>query len=152
MLSGDCQAWRSRRRSVNRACCALCAMGFGGCCGSAVHQSSSRRCKPAPNKIDWCPMKISVRHPALAGHFPGNPVVPGVVILDEVLGAVSEFAGRSVRTTGLPNVKFSAPLSPGEEFEIVFESKGNGRAAFSVRNGARIFAAGVLVYEFLHSG
>ncbi|MHB8348427.1 MAG: hypothetical protein ACYDHM_14945 [Acidiferrobacterales bacterium] len=96
-------------------------------------------------------MKISVCHPALAGHFPGNPVVPGVVILDEVLRAVSGFLARPVRTTGLPSVKFFAPLAPGEEFEIVFESKGRGRAGFAVRSSARTFAAGVVTYEALHA-
>ncbi len=96
-------------------------------------------------------MKISICHPALAGHFPGNPVIPGVVILDEVLRAVSEFLGRPVRTTGLPNVKFFAPLAPGEEFEIAFESKDGGRASFAVRSSARTFAAGVVTYEVLHA-
>ena len=105
-----------------------------------------------PDKVDFHPMKISDCHPAIAGHFPGNPVVPGVVILDEVLRAVSGFLGHPVRTTGLPSVKFSAPLAPGEEFEIVFESKGSGRAGFAVRSGTRTFAAGVLAYEVLHAG
>ena len=28
---------------------------------------------------------IAYDHPSLAGHFPGNPIVPGVVILDQVI-------------------------------------------------------------------
>ncbi len=92
-------------------------------------------------------MKISASHPALAGHFPGNPVVPGVVILDEVLQAAGVFLGRPVRTTGLPSVKFSAPLAPEEEFEIVFDRKDDGRVGFVVRSGAQAFATGVLTYD-----
>ena len=33
-------------------------------------------------------------HPALPGHFPGQPVVPGVVLLDRVLEAVEREAGE----------------------------------------------------------
>jgi len=35
---------------------------------------------------------ITIRrdHPSLPGHFPGNPVVPGVVILEEVLEAIRQ--------------------------------------------------------------
>jgi 3-hydroxyacyl-[acyl-carrier-protein] dehydratase len=34
---------------------------------------------------------ISADHPSLPGHFPDAPLVPGVVILDEVLGALLEW-------------------------------------------------------------
>jgi 3-hydroxyacyl-[acyl-carrier-protein] dehydratase len=32
---------------------------------------------------------ISADHPSLPGHFPGTPIVPGVVILDEILAALT---------------------------------------------------------------
>ena len=31
---------------------------------------------------------ISADHPSLPGHFPGHPIVPGVVLLDRVLEAI----------------------------------------------------------------
>ncbi|MDB5947771.1 MAG: dehydratase [Ramlibacter sp.] len=55
---------------------------------------------------------VPAGHPSLAGHFPGNPVVPGVLLLDHVLHALEQSTGRSV--TRLRQVRFVAPLFPGE--------------------------------------
>ena len=63
---------------------------------------------------------IADDHPALPGHFPGRPVVPGVVILDRVLDAV-EAAHGPLRALRLPQVKFTAPLLPGQEARIVLD-------------------------------
>lgn len=59
-------------------------------------------------------------HPCLPGHFPGRPVVPGVVILDRVLAAIERAHGPCTALR-LPQVKFVQPLLPGEIATIVLE-------------------------------
>ena len=56
-------------------------------------------------------------HPALPGHFPGRPIVPGVVILDRVLDAI-EAAHGPLGALRLPQVKFLRPLLPGQAARI----------------------------------
>ena len=67
-------------------------------------------------------LRIAADHPALPGHFPGRPVVPGVVLLDRVIAAIESHAGRAV--TGLPQVKFLRPLLPDEAAELVLVADG----------------------------
>lgn len=53
--------------------------------------------------------KINADHPCLAGHFPGNPIVPGVVILDEISNAIlGKF--NEYKIIGFSSVKFLQPL------------------------------------------
>ncbi len=60
---------------------------------------------------------IAADHPCLAGHFPGRPIVPGVVLLDHALQAIlGAYPGE--RAAGLPVVKFTRPVLPGETVEV----------------------------------
>ncbi|HCU54249.1 MAG TPA: hydroxymyristoyl-ACP dehydratase, partial [Gammaproteobacteria bacterium] len=92
-------------------------------------------------------MRIPVAHPALPGHFPGHPVVPGVVLLDAVVAALTGHAGGPVRVTGFPNIKFLAPLRPEREFEVTFAVKRPGQAAFDVLADGTKLASGSIAYE-----
>jgi 3-hydroxyacyl-[acyl-carrier-protein] dehydratase len=85
---------------------------------------------------------ISALHPALAGHFPGNPVVPGVVILGRVCEAFRR--DHDARVTRVTLVKFHAPLRPAEPFAIHLAQTGAGRCAFRVVRGDTLIAAGTL--------
>ena len=68
---------------------------------------------------------ISADHPSLPGHFPSAPLVPGVVILDEVLAALDEWR-KDCQVTGIRTVKFLVPLNPDEPFTIRFSASGDG--------------------------
>ena len=61
--------------------------------------------------------RIGADHPCLPGHFPGRPVVPGVVLLDQVVGAI-EAAHGPLPALRLPQVKFARPLLPGEAARV----------------------------------
>jgi len=92
-------------------------------------------------------VSISPDHPALPGHFPGHPVVPGVVILDEVIETLRLHAGQALVVTGLPSVKLSSPLLPGQPLTIEIEPDAADAATFTCRVDQRIVAAGLIRYR-----
>lgn len=94
---------------------------------------------------------IDHNHPSLAGHFPGHPVVPGVVLLDEVLSLVREVSGSVQSVTGLPLVKFSSPLRPGEVMTIHVDVDGATGVTFSCRVETRLVASGTIELAPIHA-
>jgi 3-hydroxyacyl-[acyl-carrier-protein] dehydratase len=83
---------------------------------------------------------VSTQHPAFSGHFPDAPLLPGVVLLDEML--------RSVEDAGLGNgwsiatAKFLQPVRPGETLTFEHEPLANGALRFAIRSGGRPVATG----------
>ena len=55
---------------------------------------------------------IAADHPAIAGHFPGNPLVPGVVLLDEAIALIERARGVTFGTLRLASAKFLLPVKP----------------------------------------
>ncbi|MGY1458580.1 MULTISPECIES: hypothetical protein [unclassified Luteimonas] len=79
-------------------------------------------------------------HPCLPGHFPGRPLVPGVVVLDHVLAAIEAGHGP-LGPLRLPQVKFANPLLPGEAASIELDGSAP-RWRFRVLRGATLVASG----------
>lgn len=82
-------------------------------------------------------------HPSLPGHFPGRPLVPGVLVLDHVLAAIERRHGP-LGALRLPQVKFASPLLPGEAARVELEG-GAPRWRFRVLRDATLIASGEVV-------
>jgi len=87
-------------------------------------------------------LRVPAMHPALAGHFPGNPIVPGVVILDAVICAAEAWLGGGFHVHRLSHAKFLAPLKPDEAARIDLVLRGP-LLEFAVYREAATIAKGV---------
>jgi len=90
---------------------------------------------------------IPADHPSLPGHFPGRPIVPGVVLLDRVIEAIEADHGP-LPPLRLPQVKFLKPLLPDEpaSVELLGEAP---RWRFRVLRDRELLASGEIVAEAL---
>jgi len=86
---------------------------------------------------------IAAEHPALAGHFPDAPILPGVVLLDEMVRAVERGSGSGRWRIG--RAKFVRPVHAGETLSLGQERLPDGSIRFSVLREGEPVAHGVLV-------
>jgi 3-hydroxyacyl-[acyl-carrier-protein] dehydratase len=82
-----------------------------------------------PNSLEKL---FAIDHAASRGHFPGNPIIPGAVLLDEVLHAVT--AGSDFPQPGgaceIRSAKFLRPVRPGDTMLIRWSVLPNGETRF----------------------
>jgi 3-hydroxymyristoyl/3-hydroxydecanoyl-(acyl carrier protein) dehydratase len=84
---------------------------------------------------------VPADHPSLPGHFPGTPVVPGVVVLDLVLKAAESWTKCRLPLSGIRQVKFHAPLLPDEPVELTLEATADA-LRFHIVRGDQLIAQG----------
>lgn len=78
-------------------------------------------------------------HPALPGHFPGQPVLPGVLLLELAQRAVEDASGQ--RVAGVAMAKFLSPAGPHDALTLDFSVDGQA-ARFEILAGERRIASG----------
>lgn len=71
-------------------------------------------------------------HPTAPGHFPGNPIIPGVLLLDEVVKAVAGLPGGAGEIV-IRSAKFFRPVRPGEGVRLLWQSGATGIIKFECR-------------------
>lgn len=92
-------------------------------------------------EFNW---SVPLDHPAFPGHFPGQPIVPGVVLLDQAILFAEQFLARPALNWQLGNAKFLSPVLPGEVLTYVLNQKPSGAIAFVVQAAGRPVASGSL--------
>lgn len=92
---------------------------------------------------EW--QSVAASHPALAGHFPGNPVVPGAWLLALVERAARQQFGDSLQILGMPDTSFRVPLRPEDRFRVVLDRIAHDRIGFRIEGEAALIADGTLL-------
>ncbi len=110
--------------------------------GPALAASFGARPAAGPAATDGS-FVVPADHPAFAGHFPGRPILPGVVLLERVIAEAERQAGAPQRVNGIPWVKFLAPLLPGDRASIRLRRERDS-VRFEVLRGSERVAEGAL--------
>lgn len=105
---------------------------------------------------------VTVNEPFFQGHFPGNPIMPGVLIVEAMaqVGAVSilgmdENKGKLAVFTGIDGMRFRRQVVPGDtlrmEVEMVAFKRGIGKAKAEAYVGDQLAASGELMFAIIEN-
>ncbi len=78
-------------------------------------------------------LEIAPDHPAFDGHFPGTPILPGAVLLDEALRFIELDLALDLREWQISNAKFLERVCPGDALTVEHSGPANGLVRFTVR-------------------
>ena len=100
---------------------------------------------------------VTINEPFFAGHFPSQPIMPGVLICEAIAQAggalllteVEDRRGKLIMFTGIERAKFRRPVLPGDQLRIEVEVKGWRAVAqmIAVRMEGKAYVAGKRVAE-----
>lgn len=91
---------------------------------------------------------IKSSHPSLKGHFPDKPIVPGVVILDEVINIVKSLK-PDFTIAAIPMVKFIHPLLPEQPVFVDIKEKNDTTISFNCSYNEIKLVTGQLILKSL---
>lgn len=82
-----------------------------------------------PGKVVHAIKNVSINEPFFQGHFPGQPVMPGVLILESmaqaggflILNSIENPENKLMYITGINKSRFRKPITPGDQ--VIFEVK-----------------------------
>jgi len=91
------------------------------------------------SEVRWT---VPTAHPAFAGHFPGRPILPGVVLLDEAIRLASAARHPPPAIRGLASAKFLRPVAPGSELVFRYGEPGATSLRFDILHDGQTVATG----------
>jgi len=103
---------------------------------------------------------VTINEPFFQGHFPGNPIMPGVLIVEAMaqVGAVSilameDYKGKLAVFTGIDNLRFKKQVVPGDtlrmEVTMIAMKRGIGKAKAEAYVGDQLAVSGELMFAII---
>jgi beta-hydroxyacyl-ACP dehydratase FabZ len=98
---------------------------------------------------------VTINEPFFTGHFPGRPIMPGVLICEALVQAGGLLAHCSVETpsavvlAGLDKVRFRRPVEPGDQLRLEVELLHQRRPLWRMRGVGLVDGRRVAEAEFL---
>jgi len=92
-------------------------------------------------------IEVPKDHPAFAGHFPRFPVLPGAVLLDDVLQIIESQRSIDLTQWRITSAKFLGLVRPGDALHLEHEVSKGGSIRFTVSSANRKIASGSLSKE-----
>lgn len=90
-------------------------------------------------------LAVAADHPTAAGHFPGNPIIPGALLLAEVVRCIEQAEGVSFASCNIKTAKFLHPARPGDMVEIEYARSSAGAIEFQCTvNGAKVLSGAIV--------
>lgn len=89
-------------------------------------------------------LTIAAEHPSFSGHFPTFPVLPGAILLDEMLKAIEAARGIDLKAWHIASAKFLDAVRPRDCLVLEHEASGPGLIHFTIRVDDRQVASGTL--------
>jgi 3-hydroxyacyl-[acyl-carrier-protein] dehydratase len=89
-------------------------------------------------------LDIGADHPTFAGHFPRFPVLPGAVLLDEMLQVIARARGIDLTQWQLASAKFLDVVRPRDSLLLEHDAPAPGLIRFTIRSENRKVASGTL--------
>ena len=77
-------------------------------------------------------LDIPENHPSFAGHFPGQPILPGVLLLQRVMSFAEVTLQRPLQQYSIHNAKFLAPVLPKDSVRITLDAVNQGEFKFAL--------------------
>lgn len=97
-------------------------------------------------------LDIDAAHPAFEGHFPGRPILPAVVLLDEVLQAAPPADRGHEQGWHIGAAKFLRSVRPGTRLQITYTAHSAGALRFRILCGGDLVSQGTLLSSALPHG
>jgi 3-hydroxyacyl-[acyl-carrier-protein] dehydratase len=89
-------------------------------------------------------IEIAADHPAFAGHFPQFPVLPGAILLDEMLQSIVSARGIDLTHWHIAAVKFLDTVRPRDRLALEHDAAGDGTIRFTMSVERHKVVSGIL--------
>ncbi len=92
---------------------------------------------------------VSGKSPWFSGHFPGEPILPGVAQLGMVFDTIKQACGKNLKISGVKRVKFKQVIRPDDKIQIIASKKNddNNLYMFQIMVASQIACNGIMTVE-----